>query len=321
LTPGTGAWVLRSNRCRLPAAACRPVWGVPAPLAAAGQEPDSELCLGAAFAVCCPGWLSLRSALNAFTMLRKNPSSKPCPGGALSLRSRPPAPRAQPSSRGPRCGEAGGGPGGGVRGSVLPAVGLSGPRWAVLRHPSGVHAFGRERRAQGALQKGRTLQKLITRLWLWRGRKRTRAWDREGGWKRRSLFKVVEKLLLTSPEPLVRCCHAGEKRSRHRGCLAPRRRQSGHRADACAVSVVPLSQQKAPVCRSDIACKCPLMGSWGLQMIRNQKLLSSKNAKCFRVGLSPYSNFQISSVCLLASPEFCIFAAKEKYTNSLFWNN
>jgi len=55
LTPGTGAWVLRSNRSRLPAAACRPVWGVPAPLAAAGQEPDSELCLGAAFAVCCPG--------------------------------------------------------------------------------------------------------------------------------------------------------------------------------------------------------------------------------------------------------------------------
>ena len=30
------------------------------------------------------------------------------------------------------------------------------------------------------------------------------------GWKRRSLFKLMEKLPLTSPEPLVNRCHLGK---------------------------------------------------------------------------------------------------------------
>lgn len=64
-----------------------------------------------------------------------------------------------------------------------------------------------------------------------------------------------------------------------------------------------------------------LGGKLRAQMIWNQKLLSSKNAKYFREKLSWYLNFQTSSGCLLVCPGFCMFAANEKYTISLFQNN
>lgn len=88
----------------------------------------------------------------------------------------------------------------------------------------GVHVFGWEHQeqmapsggcaergmAQGFLQKREDIAETNKETLTSKGDEEKESLGQGEGWKRRSLFKLMEKLPLTSPEPLGNRCHPGK---------------------------------------------------------------------------------------------------------------